>query len=72
MDGRAQYGVDYFLGDIVSVKHADWGVAMTARLVGMTTSYTEQGVGRTAIFGTPALNVFGRIRRQIRQKGKLS
>ena len=72
LDGRAQYGVDYFLGDIVSVKHADWGVAMTARLVGMTTSYTEQGVGRTAIFGTPALNVFGRIRRQIRQKGKLS
>ena len=56
----------------MSVKHAEWGVAMTARLVGMTTSYTEQGVGRTAIFGTPALNVFGRIRRQIRQKGKLS
>ena len=69
LDGRARYGVDYFLGDMVSVKNADWGVCMTARLVSMTTSYTEQGVGRTATFGTPALNVFGRLRRQIRQGG---
>ena len=67
--GPTQYRRDYRLGDLVSVVNEEWGVEMHARLVEMKTSYSASGVSYTATFGAPALNVFGRLRRQM-EKGK--
>lgn len=69
LDGRLQYGRDYHLGDTVTVQNLDWGVTMHPMLVAMTTEYGENGIVRTATFGKAPLNVFGRLRRQIRQGG---
>ena len=67
--GPTLYRRDYRLGDLVSVVNEEWGVEMHARLTEMKTAYSASGVSYTATFGTPALNVFGRLRRQM-EKGK--
>lgn len=69
LDGRLQYGRDYYLGDTVTVQNRDWGVTMHPMVTAMTTEYSENGIVRTATFGKAPLNVFGRLRRQIRQGG---
>lgn len=69
MDNRWRYGVDYALGDIVTVQNAAWGVTMHTQLVSMVTELSESGITHTATFGKAPLTVFGRLRRQIRQGG---
>ena len=68
IEGPCRYGVDYRVGDLVSVQNQAWGVVMHARLTEMKTDWTSGGIRRAATFGTAPLNVFGRLRRQI-QKG---
>lgn len=67
LDGRYVYGRDYRLGDLVTCRNLAWGVEMHPRLTEMQTVWSGSGVQRTATFGTAPLNVFGRLRRQIRQ-----
>ncbi|SBW02691.1 hypothetical protein KL86CLO1_11683 [uncultured Eubacteriales bacterium] len=69
LDGRFQYGRDYFLGDTVTAQSREWGVTMHPMVTAMTTEYGETGITHTATFGKAPLNVFGRLRRQIRQGG---
>lgn len=66
LDGRFQYGRDYHLGDIVSAQNREWGVTMHPMVTAMTTEYGENGITHTATFGRAPLNVFGRLRRQIK------
>lgn len=68
IEGPYQYGVDYRVGDLVSVQNQAWGVGMDARLTEMKTDWSSGGVSRSAVFGKAPLNVFGRLKRQI-QKG---
>lgn len=70
-DGRYEYGRDYFLGDTVTAQNRDYGIVMHPMLTAMATEYGENGITRTATFGKAALNVFGRLRRQIKQGGSL-
>lgn len=63
--GPYQYRRDYRLGDLVTVRNGQWGVLMHTRVTEMQTVWDGAGVKYTATFGTPALNVFGRLKRQI-------
>lgn len=65
--GRIVYGRDWRLGDIVTCRSGDWGVELHPRLTEMQTVWNSSGRSRTATFGTAALNVFGRLRRDIKQ-----
>lgn len=69
MDNRWRYGIDYTLGDIVTVQNAAWGITMHTQLISMVTEHSESGITHTATFGKAPLTVFGRLRRQIRQGG---
>ncbi len=66
LDDRLQYFRDYFVGDMVTVQNRAWGVVMQTRLTAMTMDYSGEGIVRTATFGKAPLNVFGRIKRQIK------
>ena len=65
-EGPYVYRRDYSLGDLVTVRNRAWGVTMDARLTEMQTEYSGGGVRHTATFGTAPLNVFGRLRRQLK------
>ena len=65
--GGYLYGRDYRLGDLVTVRHQDWGITMHARLTEMETNWTASGVQRTATFGDAPLNPFGLLRRMIKK-----
>ena len=67
-DGRYVFGRDYQVGDLVTVRNADWGVVSHPRLTEMQTTWSSSGIQRTATFGTAPLTVFGRLRRQIKQR----
>lgn len=66
IEDRLRYGVDYFVGDTVTVQHRGWGVTMHTMLVAMTTDYSAAGITRRATFGKAPLNVFGRLKQQMR------
>ena len=66
IEDRLRYGVDYFVGDTVTVQHRGWGITMHPMLMSMTTDYTAAGITRQATFGKAPLNVFGRLRQQMR------
>lgn len=68
-DSRHRFGEDYFLGDIVTVQDKEWGISTDAPVTAMVTNYTSSGIVRTATFGTTVLNVFGLLKRQIKQGG---
>lgn len=69
LDNRWKYGVDYALGDIVTVQNTAWGITMHTRLISMVTDYSSSAITHTATFGKAPLSVFGRLRRQIKQGG---
>ena len=63
------YGKDYFLGDTVTVQNKVFGVTMHRQLLEMTIEYGNDGIKKTATFGRPKLDIFGRLRKQINQGG---
>jgi len=63
------YGLDYRVGDLVTVRAQAWGVTMDAHITEVRSTWTDGGVDRDVTFGAAALNIFGRLRRQIRQGG---
>jgi hypothetical protein len=69
MVGR-QFGSDYFLGDIVTVQHALFGISMDARIAEAPETY-EAGKDPqvTLIFGDPAITLLGRIKQISRRRG---
>jgi len=60
------YGVDYNLGDTVTVKNSEWGISMHTQLTEMHINSTESGVTHSAVFGAAPINAIQRLRRQIR------
>ena len=66
LDTQQKYGVDYSVGDIVTVQNREWGVTMNTRLTAMATNASDGSVTRTATFGTAPVNFIARLRRQIR------
>lgn len=50
---RYKYGIDFNLGDIVTVQNRDWGVAMDARVSAVTIEQTGGGVRHLVDFGYP-------------------
>lgn len=46
--GAFQYGDDFDLGDVVSVRHREWGILAAARIVGVTQAVASAGSGRLA------------------------
>ena len=68
MDGRYVFGRDYKVGDVVTCRNLAWGVEMHPRLIEMQSVWSASGLRRTATFGTAALSVFGRLRRELKQR----
>jgi len=66
VDSPYRYGVDYFLGDIVTVRCRGWGVEMHTRLTEMKIDASAGGVTHTATFGDAPIYFIDRLRRQIR------
>ena len=66
MDAHQHYGVDYFLGDTVTVQNRGWGLSMDTRITEMATEADGGGITRTATFGDAPINFADRLRRQIR------
>lgn len=62
-----EYGADWHLGDLVTVRNSGWGVSMDARVTEARRSWSSAGLSISATFGTAPLNVFGKLRRQIRE-----
>ena len=60
------YGVDYFIGDIVTVQNREWGITMNTRLTSMTIEASNSGIAHNATFGDAAVNIFERLKREIR------
>lgn len=60
------YGVDYKLGDIVTVQNRNWQITQNVRLVSMTVDASSSGITYTATFGDAPINFVARLRRQIR------
>jgi hypothetical protein len=61
-----RYGVDYFLGDMVTVQNLDWGITLDAPLTGMTVEYSGSGESYTATFGEQRPTFIGAIKKAIR------
>ena len=68
LDGRYVYGRDYHVGDLVTVRNEEWGLVSHPRLTEMQTVWSSAGVQRTATFGNAPLTVFGRLRRQMKER----
>ena len=66
LDHPKKYGVDYALGDIVTVQNRAWGVSMDTRVTAMTLNASAGSVTRTVTFGDAPVNPIARLRRQIR------
>jgi len=60
------YGIDYRLGDIVTVQNREWGISMHTRLTDMQVEGTENELTHTATFGVAPINFIDRLRRSIR------
>lgn len=63
---NAVYGVDFFVGDIITVSDPDLGVTMIDRVVTATTTYSSDGKTITIGMGTRPLDLLSleRIRRK--------
>jgi len=66
LNAPQKYGVDYNLGDIVTIQNRSWGAQMHARITEMAIDASENGVTHTATFGRAPINFIDRLRRQIR------
>ena len=66
LDTRKKYGVDYHLGDIVTVINREWGVSTHTRITAVDIDASDSGVKYTATFGDAPINFIERLRRQIR------
>ena len=51
--GNFEYGVDYDLGDIVTIKKESWGIAQNLRLSGVTEIYENGTQTISPVFGEP-------------------
>ena len=66
IDAAQRYGVDYNLGDIVTVENREWGLSMDTQLTAMAVDGSEGGAKHTATFGNAPVNVINRLKRAIR------
>ena len=69
LENKQVYGKDYFIGDTVTARNNDFGVTMHTQLVEMEINYGVSGISKTATFGRPKLDIFGRLRKQINRGG---
>lgn len=61
----AQYGTSWRLGDIVTVRHDEWGAQMDARIVEVTHSYSEAGIRLDITFGDAPITLTGKLKRMM-------
>lgn len=66
--GTFKYGIDYDLGDIVTIQNRDWGVTMNARIVEITITQ-EQGQPEqiSAVFGTSWPTLIDQLKKELKQ-----
>ena len=60
-----RYGQKWRLGDIVTLRHDEWGVQMDARIMEVTRSYSEAGAALTITFGDAPVTLTGRLKRMM-------
>ncbi|MCL2080229.1 MAG: siphovirus ReqiPepy6 Gp37-like family protein [Oscillospiraceae bacterium] len=69
MQSSQKYGIDFKLGDYVSVVNEDWGVRMNTQITSIRVDADVSGVRHSATFGNSALTIIQRLRRDIRNGG---
>jgi hypothetical protein len=64
---RMQYGIDFALGDMVTVRRPQWGVTMDTRIISITREWNSSGYSVKATFGTSVPNIIKRLQRSIKE-----
>lgn len=63
--GQLEYGVDYELGDFVTIKAMSWGVFMVAQILRIKENYDSSGYMLEVTFGNQYLNGIQRIKKGV-------
>jgi hypothetical protein len=66
-NGPFRYGVDYDLGDTVTIRNRDWGVTMDARITEIKEIYEPDGFVLEATFGNSFPTLISRIKQELNQ-----
>lgn len=61
------YGLDYDLGDIVTIQNKDWGVTMDARITEIKEIYEKSGFRLEATFGNSFPTLIQKIKHEFKQ-----
>jgi hypothetical protein len=62
-----QYGVDWDVGDIVTIQNKDWNLTMDTRITEVAEIYEPGGFRLNVVFGNSLPTLVGLIKKQIRQ-----
>lgn len=65
--GPFQYGKDYDLGDIVTIRNKNWGVTMDARITEIKETYDQSGFSMEGTFGNSIPTLVGKIKQELSQ-----
>lgn len=65
--GPFKYGLDWDVGDIVTVQNKDWNLTMDTRITDVTEIYEPGGFRLNVVFGNSLPTLVGLIKKQIRQ-----
>lgn len=57
-----EYGARWKLGDIITMRHDDWGAEMDARITEVAISYGEDSTHMDLVFGSAAITLTGRLK----------
>ena len=67
--GPFAYGVDWDLGDIVTVQNRKWGVTLDARITEVTEVYEPGGFRLSAVFGHNQPTLVSKLKQELSQVG---
>ena len=62
-----EYKKDWFLGDVVTVLHKEWGVQLHTRIVEVTEVFQASGYSLETVFGSNAPTLTSRIKQELKQ-----
>lgn len=62
-----EYEKDWFIGDIVTVVHKEWGVVMHARVTSVLETYDSSGANIEVEFGKGKTTIISKIKAEIKQ-----
>ncbi len=65
--GPYKYGVDWNLGDVVTIQNKQWGVTLDSRITEVTEIYEPAGFQLRATFGSNIPTLVERVKKELDQ-----